>query len=102
MNDLNEEEPELRINIMPKKAHSQHLKLMDVKMNKTTKSAHMLGDMLMDSIEVVSGSFVQKNVFRTVQYVALKYDSEVKQIQTDLAPFFFKQLHLGVYFSAFH
>lgn len=55
--DFDDEEPELRINIIPKKAHSQHLKLIDVKMNKTTKSAHLLGDVLRDNMEVVSVSF---------------------------------------------
>ncbi|CAG9792205.1 unnamed protein product [Diatraea saccharalis] len=39
------ESTELRINIIPKKAQSTHMKMTDnVKMNKTTKSAHMLGD----------------------------------------------------------
>ncbi|XP_026326934.1 uncharacterized protein LOC113235457 [Hyposmocoma kahamanoa] len=52
VNNLEDQEPELRINIIPKKAHSQHLKLIDVKMNKTTKSAHMLGDVLWDSMGV--------------------------------------------------
>lgn len=59
--DFDDEEPELRVNIIPKKAHSQHIKLIDVKMNKTTKSAHMLGDVLWDSMEVVSVSFDQRN-----------------------------------------
>lgn len=62
VNDLEDEEPDLRVNIIPKKAHSQHLKLIDVKMNKTTKSAHMLGDMLWDSMGVVSIAFDQKNL----------------------------------------
>ncbi|CAH0396989.1 unnamed protein product [Chilo suppressalis] len=36
---------ELRINIVPKKAQSTHVKMTDnMKMNKPTKSAHMLGD----------------------------------------------------------
>ncbi|KAL0839903.1 hypothetical protein ABMA28_016522 [Loxostege sticticalis] len=39
------ESNELRINIVPKKAQSSHLKLVEnTKVNKTTKSAHMLGD----------------------------------------------------------
>lgn len=64
--DLEDEEPELRINIIPKKAHSQHLKLIDVKMNKTTKSAHMLGDGLRDSMGVVSSSFDQMNLNKRI------------------------------------
>lgn len=65
VNNLEDEEPELRINIIPKKAHSQHLKLIDVKMNKTTKSAHMLGDVLWDSMGVVS-IFDQKNMNKSI------------------------------------
>ncbi|XP_049865601.1 protein Cep78 homolog [Pectinophora gossypiella] len=38
------ETTDLRVNISPKKAQSSHIKLVDVKMSKTTKSAHMLGD----------------------------------------------------------
>lgn len=56
------EASELRINIVPKKAQSTHLKLVEsVKMNKITKSAHLLGNMqLRDSMEMVSSkSFTQ-------------------------------------------
>lgn len=39
------EESDLRVSMVPKKAQSTHLKLVkNVKMNKTTKSAHMLSD----------------------------------------------------------
>lgn len=49
------EASELRINIMPKKAQSTHMKFSEVKMNKTTKSAHMLGDFqLRETVKLVS------------------------------------------------
>lgn len=39
------EKSDLRVNMIPKKAQSTHLKLIgNVKINKMTKSAHLLGD----------------------------------------------------------
>ncbi|CAH4036137.1 unnamed protein product [Pieris brassicae] len=50
---VSDRETELRINIAPKRAQSTHIKLLENHTrNKTTKSAHLLGDGFRDSAEV--------------------------------------------------
>ncbi|KAJ2950410.1 hypothetical protein O0L34_g8652 [Tuta absoluta] len=51
------------INIGPKKAQSAHIKMLDIKMNKTTKSAHMLGDpQLRDSLESMKLEMIERQM----------------------------------------
>lgn len=65
------ESRDLRINIVPKKAQSTHLKLIEnVKAKKMTKSAHLLGEM-------------QHSIKETVRFLLLIYFNFVLR-DTDL------------------